>query len=53
MKYNISKFEFACELFGYNNAIKLKNSYISKFYNDWIYTGLELKQYISLLRVRG
>ena len=49
----ISKFEFACELFGYKNAIGMKKDYIEIYYNDWKSSTYSLKLYKSLLKTRG
>lgn len=53
MTYNISLFQFACDIFGYDNAIKLSNDYIQNYYNDWKNTNYTIEQYKSLLRTRG
>lgn len=49
----ISKFEFACEIFGYNNLDKVSNDQIESYYNDWKLTSYSLKVYKNLLRTRG
>ena len=48
-----SKFEFACEIFGYNNAINMNSGIIDNYFEDWKYTKLSLKQYKKLLQTRG
>lgn len=48
-----SKFEFACEVFGYNNAITMNNKIIDNYFEDWKNTQLSLNQYKKLLRTRG
>ena len=48
-----SKFEFACEIFGYDNAITMNNNIVNKYFEDWKNTKLSLKQYKKLLRSRG
>lgn len=49
----ISKFEFACEVFGYNNAINMDKSQIEVYYNDWKSSANSLKLYKNLLKKRG
>jgi hypothetical protein len=49
----ISKFEFACEVFGYDNAINMNNFQIESYYNDWKTTSYSLKLYKNLLKTRG
>ncbi len=48
-------FEFGCEMFGYNKAIRMNNDYIVKFYNDWKqnYSKMSVNQYRLLLNGRG
>lgn len=53
MARHVSKFEFACEVFGYNNAISMDNNQIDSFYNDWKSTTYSLKVYKNLLKTRG
>lgn len=53
MTNNISIFQFACEMFGYDNAVKLNNDYIENFYNDWKSTPYTVDQYKALLRTKG
>ena len=49
----ISKFEFACEIFGYDNAAKMKKEQIEIYYNDWKTSTHSLNVYKSLLKTRG
>ncbi len=49
----ISKFEFACELFGYEKAIIMNTSMIESYYNDWKSSTYSLKLYKNLLKTRG
>jgi len=49
----ISMFQFGCEFFGYENAIKLDNNYIKTYYEDWKRTPYSIKKYKSLLQTRG
>ena len=53
MKMFLTQFEFACELFGYDKAIKLDKDYIGNFYKDWQSTTYSIKQYKRLLMSRG
>ena len=48
-------FEFGCELFGYEKAIKTNSNYIDMFYKDWKlnYSSMTIEQYRLLLKVRG
>lgn len=49
----VTQFEFACEIFGYENAKSLNKNYIDMFYNDWKLTSYSLNQYKKLLSTRG
>ena len=49
----ISKFEFACEGFGYDNAINMNKSQIEVYFNDWKSSTYSLKLYKNLLKTRG
>ena len=49
----ISKFEFACEIFGYDNATKINKSKIEIYYNDWKNSTYSLNVYKNLLKSRG
>ena len=49
----ISKFEFACEVFGYDNAVNMNKPMIEAYYNDWKSSTYSLKIYKSLLKTRG
>jgi len=49
----ITKFEFACEIFGYKNACSMNNEVIESYYKDWKSTTYSIKQYKSLLKSRG
>lgn len=49
----ISKFEFACEVFGYENANSMNKSQIEVYYNDWKSSTYSLKLYKNLLKTRG
>jgi len=49
----ISKFEFACEVFGYDNAINMNSSQIEVYYTDWKASSYSLKLYKNLLKTRG
>jgi len=53
MNFNVSKFQFACEIFGAKNIDSMNSLVIQNFYNDWKSTGLCLDIYKSLLRTRG
>ena len=53
MNFNISKFQFACEIFGAKNIDSINSLVIQNFYNDWKSTGLSLNVYKSLLKTRG
>lgn len=53
MNFNISKFQFACEIFGVNNLNNINSLIIQNFYNDWKLSGLSLDLYKSLLKTRG
>lgn len=48
---NMSEFEFACELFGYNNVInnKIPRSTITAYMNDWKSSMMSFKQWKALL----
>jgi len=48
-----NKFEFACEIFGYNNAVTMNSKVVEKYFEDWKNTKLSLKQYKKLLQTRG
>ena len=49
----ISKFEFACEVFGYENATNMNKAQIEVYYNDWKSSTYALKLYRNLLKTRG
>ena len=53
MKFSITKFEFACEVFGYDAAKFINEKVLMNYYNDWKTTGLALNTYKSLLKTRG
>ena len=48
-----SKFEFACEIFGYDNAVSMNSKIVNNYFEDWKNTKLSLKQYKKLLKSRG
>ena len=49
----ISKFEFACKVFGYENASNMNKSQLEAYYNDWKATTYSIKLYKNLLKTRG
>ena len=49
----ISKFEFACEVFGYDNAINMNKYQIELYFNDWKSSTCSLKLYKNLFKNRG
>lgn len=49
----ISKFEFACEVFGYENAVNMPAFQINNFYEDWKLSSYSIKTYKNLLKTRG
>ena len=53
MGYNISKFEFACEIFGHENAKSINSGVIQLYYNDWKSSGMDFSLFKSLLKTRG
>jgi len=53
MTFNISKFQFACEVFGYDIAKSINEGVLQNYYSDWKTTGLNLNTYKSLLKSRG
>lgn len=48
-----SKFEFACEIFGYENAVSMNSKIVDNYFEDWKNTRLSLNQYKKLLQTRG
>ena len=49
----ISSFEFACEVFGYENATSMNKAQIEVYYNDWKSSSCSLKIYKNLHKKRG
>jgi len=49
----ISMFEFACEVFGYDNATNMNKAQIEVYYNDWKSSAYSLKKYKNLIKTRG
>ena len=49
----ISSFEFACEIFGYENATNMNKAQIEVYYNDWKSSTCSLKKYKNLIKIRG
>jgi hypothetical protein len=48
-----SKLEFACEIFGYENAIAMNTKIVDNYFEDWKNTKLSINQYKKLLQTRG
>jgi len=53
MTTHISLFQFGCEIFGYDNAMKMNSNKLRSYYDDWKTTTYSIKQYKALLNTRG
>ena len=53
MKSFPTKFEFACEVFGYDNAVSINSEIINNYYEDWKNSNLDFHIWKKLLKSRG
>ena len=49
----MTAFQLACDLFGYDNAIKMSVERQEFYLKDFFNTGYSLKQYKKILKTRG